>query len=520
MGFESLSERYEFTIANYPEEWLPLTHLYDPDLPLFPLQYFHFLDPSLPAGHRPGERDRLFGFVHHVNYSNNALTVCVAISKDLSIAHNARYRAPLEDVVKDRLGIRDAITLADIKGSLQGVLSHANKLVEELWYRVVDGSFGKSLPFGRLFDGLFGLVRFIASWNSDGGRKGELIQAHFFLSEFGSRIATGGGIHVDFYLLPTFEEFTDASNPLSLFPRFAELMRAADTFVARYCTSTKVGKAEFSAFHMKKTGVGTKLRTETVLQIINAFHGGERKALFDNYSAFNRGPPRSIIALMMFADLRNSRWHPALLTQTECAAMYPALAGTYQTPKVIQLYAQLCFGSQYCLPIDNWVETFLQWPLWYRPTSTYYKDLFAACDRWGKIERLIWLASQARKVHSSVCANILWCVRFGGPEKAMRGANPLACKICEDHIRLACPAYAQIKLSPVFFNATKTPLGYFNVKTSAGDNSTAAQVFISCQGTGSWDEYSPRDRPERFASFPISGHVGTTMSVEDFIKRY
>ena len=54
MAFESLSHHYQFNIQNFPSEWLPLTYLYDPDLPLFPIQYFHILDPNLRKGDRPG----------------------------------------------------------------------------------------------------------------------------------------------------------------------------------------------------------------------------------------------------------------------------------------------------------------------------------------------------------------------------------------------------------------------------------------------------------------------------------
>src|SRR5207253_1944132 len=115
MPFESLSARGEIEIPDFPSEWLPLTSLYDPDLPLLP----------------------------------------------------------------------------DLQGSLTGPLAPANQVVEELWHQVIAPAFGNALPFGKCWDGVFGLVRFIASWNSDGGRKGELIQTHYFAAAFGVRIATG-----------------------------------------------------------------------------------------------------------------------------------------------------------------------------------------------------------------------------------------------------------------------------------------------------------------------------------------
>ncbi len=154
MPFESLSERYEFVIDNFPEEWLPLTYLYDPDLPLFPLQYFHVLDPSLEVGERPGERDRAFGFVaHHINLAGTTLTVTVALNKDLTKPQHSHFIAPVEIEVRNRLGLGDPIRFSQLQGQLVGRLANANDLVKELWYQVIDRQFGKALPFGG---GMFG----------------------------------------------------------------------------------------------------------------------------------------------------------------------------------------------------------------------------------------------------------------------------------------------------------------------------------------------------------------------------
>ena len=193
---------------------------------------------------------------------------------------------------------------------------------------------------------------------------------------------------------------------------------------------------------------------------------------------------------------------------------------------MIHLYVQQCFGNSCALPIDNWVETFLKWPLGFHPTQSrfYYKELFECSDHWGKIERLIWLAVQARKVHSSVCREILWCIRFGGPEKIMRGANPLACKICATHIRNVCPAYSGIKAANVTFNNPAVPADGFTIQTSKHNNTAPSQAIEVCRGTTAGesvaDEYSVRDRPDQFSVFPVPSHDGGPMTVEEFINRY
>lgn len=67
MPFESLSFRHTFHFADIPHRWLPLISLYDPDLPLFPIYYFHLLRNNLTPGARPLITDRAFGYVEHLN---------------------------------------------------------------------------------------------------------------------------------------------------------------------------------------------------------------------------------------------------------------------------------------------------------------------------------------------------------------------------------------------------------------------------------------------------------------------
>ena len=530
MAFEPLSQTYEFLIDDFPRDWLPLIYLYDPDLPLYPLLYFHALDPGI-GNHRPGERDRVFGFVHHINLEGPNLRVSVALNKDLSDPANKDYEEVVRQQCRARLGLSARVDFGQLSGSLKGQLAAANPVLKEIWYQVVEKSFGKSLPFGEMWDPVLGLVRFIASFNSEGGRKGELIQTHYFAQAFGKQVATGGSIHADFYLLPTFQELTDKSNPLSDFGRFAHLVTASKLFCDKYCPTTvpvahPAGSIKFSVFNRELFNIDGKfLDNQTMLAVMNAENGKGKEALFENHSAFNRGAHRSVIALMMVHDLRKEYWHPDKFTPEVCADLYTVLkrAGSWQAPKVIQLYAQQCFGVHSVLPIDTWTEAFLKWPLGFNVKRYWDRELFKCSDVWGKIERLIWLAAQARKVHSSVCAEILWCIRFGSPgeedrDAKLRGANPMACKICADHIRAVCPAFDKIRNAHVSFNGNG--VASFNIKTSAKDNTSSGQLLVSCTGPGTVDEYSSRDKPDRFQNFPRAPHKGEPITVEDFIQRY
>ena len=518
MAFESLSARFDLELSSFPPHWVPLTHLYDPDLPLFPLLYFHVLDPSLPSGSRPSERDRIYGFIQHFRVlPGDKVVVTVVANKDLNDPTHKHYVKVVQSEVASRLGIETPVTEVDIAKPLLPPLQDASSVLLELWHSIVVPAFGGKLPFGRIWDPVLGLVRFIASWNSAGGRKGELVQTHYFASAFGERIATAHGIYVDFYLLPTFEELIDTSNPLANFPKFRDLVLESAHFVKSYCKQVSIGSMSFSAFSMASAGVKGSIDTQKIRAIIGRRVGSSGRALSENYNAFNRGPARSIISLLMIDDLRAGRWDPRLLTPQVCSDMYRDLGKSYQSPKVIQLYAQQCFASEVSLPIDLWVKTFLKWPLAFGTSDTQRLALFKSSSIWGRLERLIWVAAQARKVHSSAASEILWCIRYGGPDKEMRGANPFSCKICSVNVRQACPSHKAIENKIVSFNKDGAD---FRVNTSAGDNSLG-QTFESVRGDEIYDEYSTKDRPNSFPQFPKPNHLGgTDITVTEFIDLY
>ena len=518
MPFESLSARFEFQLSDFPSEWLPLTYLYDPDLPLFPVLYFHA--PYQPRPHAPVSGPRsVIGYSGSFSTSTSRRTALqwAWLKQGSDPPENARYEAVVE-TVRNRLGLNQRIAISDLQGCLGGTLAPANQVIEELWHQIIAPAFGNALPFGRCWDGVFGLIRFIASWNSDGGRKGELIQTHYFAAAFGERIATGNLIHVDFILLlPTFEELRAAEFAQSL----SEICRACQgcrSFGSKYCDDIEFDGLKFSAFRMARTGVGSKLNTNSVLQIIDAERDPTRRALFENYNAFNRGPARSIISLMMLRDLRRKGWDPVALRPQHARRCTLNSIGLSDAEGHSVIRAAMLRGEM-ALPMNIWVKTFLIRPIGFELTNRpTYAALFASSDVLGKLERLIWVASQGRKVHSSTCAEILWCVRYGGPDKQLRGANPLSCKICLPQIRSSCPAYAAIADKQVVFN-TAAPSGGFAIETSAADNATANQRFVRVSSDRIYDEYSSRDRPTAFLPYPQS-HGSGPLTVANFLTGY
>ena len=524
MAFESLSYRYTFNLPDFPGRWLPLIHLYDPDLPLFPIYYFHVLPDNFISGQRPSDTERAFGYVEKINLvSNNSIDVTVILNKDLNNSVNNRYLNPVINVVRERFGISNPVTINDVQNVFSASLGRSNRVLSEIWQRVVSNAYGNKLGFGRLWDEVLGLTRYVASWYSR-GRKGELIQTHYFASKFGVRIQSAGAIpQVDFYLLPVIQEVIDRNNPLTSFSQYSVLVRIAEEIHRQYCSIINVSGTDFSKF---SNPFGGRLDTEAILRILNNLQYQYRGLALECFNSFNKGPQRTIIFLLMLDDIRKGRLKPASLNSVQCGAIHDSLRGTYQARKTIEIYAQQSFGNPSAMPVDTWIETFFKWPLNLYPTGrarNVYQNIFSHAQNLGKVERLLWVAGQARKVHSSACNDALWCLKKGSTGEP-RGANPLACNICLDAIRNCCPAYDRIRNEKVCFNCAATSGISFAITTSRSNNTTPNQTFVKCEGLSIYnqivDDFSPADDPDGFAPFPDSRHGGTVITVDEFVRIY
>jgi hypothetical protein len=528
MPFESLAYRYTFLITDLPHRWLPLIHLYDPDLPLFPIYYFHVLADV--TAQRPADVDRAFGYVEKINLvDEGGATVTLVLNKDLSSFSNHGFIAPVENEVRERLGIVDPVRHTDLQNAFGPPYAAANAVLTEIWHRVVVNAYGNLLPFGRLWDEVLGLARFIASWYSPSGRKGELIQTHYFASRFGVRIQSAGSIpQVDYFLLPTIHELKDRGNPLTSFPNYAALIHVAHLIQTSLCSLRTVGGVQFSTFSPPSSGQFTAVKMQGIINS-GVIPQAYKLAATECFNAFDKGAQRPIIFFMMLDDIRQGRLDPARLTSAQCGSIYDGLGKSYQAPKVIEIYAQQSAGNNAAMPIDTWVRTFLKSPLNVYPrtkSNTMHHTIFSNSQSLGRWKDLFGFTAQARKVHSSACDDALWCLKYGANDRDFgpRGANPFACNICLDNIRNRCPAYAQIRGKGISFNGVVSGADFI-ISTSAGNNTTPGQTFTSCSGMGTYgplrDEFSPADDPNGFARFPDPAHPGGgVITVDDFVRIY
>ena len=97
-------------------------------------------------------------------------------------------------------------------------------------------------------------------------------------------------------------------------------------------------------------------------------------------------------------------------------------------------------GKEEFVPTEPWLGSCEEHELGIKDQ----KDFFDAFVSLGKLERLIWIASQANKTNIRSFFDTLWCTRFGNNgNKQLRGANPISCYECK--LRPLCPGYDQVK---------------------------------------------------------------------------
>jgi len=232
------------------------------------------------------------------------------------------------------------------------------------------------------------------------------------------------------------------------------------------------------------------------------------------------------------AGAHHPRLNPANLSAADAADIAVNMGG-WQSKKVISIYSQQCHGNHHCFPMDTWIAAFLWHPLRvakYNAKSGQssgsaanilaISNFISSATLLGKVERLLWVTAQARKIHSPVCDDALWCVKASGDLKA-RGANPLACNACHAPIRTVCPAYLSIQGQAVAFNGSD-PDADFDIITSAGDNVTHGQRFERCETEqGVIDEDTTTDWAIAFGTYPNPAHPdGASMTVEEFVDLY
>ncbi|HEX2787579.1 MAG TPA: hypothetical protein VHP32_06700 [Ignavibacteria bacterium] len=429
---ESIKYENILTLKNIPIQWIPFFELYYPDLPHFPMIYVHF----------SYGKDRVYGFPISISFKEVRGEFCTVdilflSNKNLSNSQDLKEKTITE--LENRFGLSDKISIDDVKvccSKEEKYFPVLNRI-----FTLLENSFGKHIPFGRYYEEVYSIVRFVAAWQPKTGRQSEMRMLYNFLSIFGEKInIEGKWSFYEFYILPTYNDLL--SNNLKNFPKFSDLF---DTILKVYNHSftsiVNIDGTEFSSMHKAwprdkeqyiKT-IGLEFEDQNIL------NAKERHIIERLIDAFNRHPWRAcyFISSIMFAFAKDYKlWDKDFYINFYLSKKFKGVA-----PKVIGCFLQQGFGNINAIPIDIWIESFAFYVLGFTNNIEGFLNSFSNL---GKLERIIWYASQANKTNMKSFYFTQWCTRFGTKGNSqLRESNPIACFECE--LRTLCTGYGNIE---------------------------------------------------------------------------
>lgn len=420
----------EITIKDVPVQWIPKVELYYPDLPQFPIMYIHL---------KCGE-NRIIACPVSVNYNLHG-SFCDAIFTVLcnyDTSNDIYISTLLHNEISDRIGIKNKIDLSTVVNSCHNNAEYES-LFKDLW-TYVQRSYGSYIPYGRFYEEIYSIPRFVAAWQPKTGRQSEMRMLYNFMSAFGEEVSfPPDWAHLEYYIIPTYDDVQNKD--YSDFPIFHKLYHSMKLLFNEYFTITRtIAGVDFKvmprAWKQNKddfiTNVSTPLLQRGIFTTEDKFYS---EKLVD---AFNRHAWRAAYFISAFLNIENSDYHS--WSKDFFKTFYDngsALKG--YSEKVIACFLQQGFGNSDVIPIDTWIETFYQFPLGISSKSDFY-DSF---DNLGKLERVIWLASQSNKTNMRDFFDILWCQRYGViGNSELRGINPIACCGCK--LQSSCVGLSKI----------------------------------------------------------------------------
>lgn len=445
-----LKYNYNITIHDVPLQWIPKIELYYPDLPQFPIMYIH----------KKTNNQRVIACPVSVNYEihTNHCDATFLVLCNIDSNSNSSIATILHDEISDRIGMKHAIKLQTILDCCNGN-SKYETLLENLWI-YIEKSYGTSIPFGRFYEEIYSIPRFVAAWQPKTGRQSEMRMLYNFMSTFGEEVVfPSQWQHLEYYVIPTYEDVRHSE--YSDFPTFAKLyISMKKLFEAEFTNTVVIENISFKvmpkAWKQNKDdfikNVSNKLYVSGIFDDDDKFYS---EKLVD---AFNRHAWRTAYFISSFLNIEYIDYRS--WTKDFFKSFYnngSKLKG--YSEKVMACFLQQGFGKEEIIPIDTWIETFYKFPLGIENRSDFYNSFSGL----GKLERVIWLASQSNKTNMKNFFDILWCQRYGTiGNSELRGVNPLACYGCK--LNATCIGISQILGEFVYISNTLTESDFSLIK--------------------------------------------------------
>ena len=452
MALSDIQYCHELSISNIPVQWVSKIELFCSELPNFPLVYIHKKMGDI----------RLYGFpvaiVAVSEQTNETVSVTFQVLSNIDLDTDVEAKRIFLNEMRNRIGVSDKISQDDIE-SICSPSPQYKDFFHRLW-DAIEPTYGKYIPFGRFYEELYAIVRFVAAFQPKTGRQSELRMLYNFMSIFGERIQIRGVWNFcDFFLIPTYEDLINKI--FDDFPIFSNLFAAMEkVYHISYCVATDINMPDGQKITIRSQQNAFKQNKAEFIQTLKEWkdHGllTDKDVFYMDrlVDAFNRFSWRAafFISSIFMAFIKSYHdW------DKDWFMKFYAENFIGFSPKVIACFIQQGFHNKSVIPVDTWVEAFYKGALGIQDNQSF----FCSFDDMGKLERIIWLASQANKTNIRQFFNMLWCCRYGiNNSKQLRGANPLACYECK--LRDVCLGYKQIKDKQVYITNIKAE----NIKLS------------------------------------------------------
>ncbi|MDX4067899.1 hypothetical protein Q6A87_08560 [Aliarcobacter skirrowii] len=500
-----LNFKHKIIIEDVPLQWMTRLELFTPDLEQFPLMYIHKLINkedylTVIGNYNPLNKQRIFGFVLSANWSEiKQNKLCdVEISFLCNIPQNfcINYDNLIKNEISNRIGFADKVSrddLAIICENSPQVLS----LLQKIWDDKINVVYGDYIPHGRLFEEVYGIVRFSASGNAPKlGKISEFRMLYWYMKDIGEKVTFGQNLNqfnfLEFYLLPTYEELLNTN--FVFFDNFNEYFTATNSFWnSEYISTFQINTNTFNF-------APTNTKTNKYLPISandfeskfpNILNPNEYDKISNLRQIFNRMPGRLYGYIWNIMTPTTVDFYNAFAQRDSFKEFYRDYSSKKGlSTKVIACFLQQAFGLE-AFPIDTWVKTFIYYPLGMNTLDNgkgevsrdTQNNLYSNFNRLDKLEKLIWASSMGNKTNKTEFVDILWCQRYGTDEGgggSCRGANPLSCANCS--LRDECISYQSIKNTNIIINdnLNQLKLQMINNQTFFGvltDNHTPRKVY-------------------------------------------
>jgi len=426
----------KITIKGIPIQWIPKIEIYYPDLPQFPIMYIH----------TNFQGERLIACPVSVNFYFSGKYCDAEFTVLSNRTFNTLINEILEREIMERIGFSKKISKKDIIECCKSN-TQFERIMVDLW-QYIEKSYGESIPFGRYYEEIYSIVRFVSAWQPKTGRQSEMRMLYNFMSAFGEEVLfPQEWSHLEYYIIPNYDD--TLRSDFSDFNKFNKL----------YIAMSKVFETEFSKNYtiqnttFKVMSKAWKQNKEDFINSVSRRLLDEGKInLEDKYyiemlvDAFNRHAWRAAFFISAYLNIKYTDYRT--WTKEFFMEFYDKgsnLKG--YSEKVMACFLQQGFGKEEIIPVDTWIETFYKFPLGINSRTDFY-TLF---DGLGKMERVIWLASQSNKTNMRDFFDVLWCQRYGViGNKTLRGINPLACYGCK--LKNTCVGLANSKSLNIYID--------------------------------------------------------------------